>query len=91
MLVSVRFSNFFSFAEETFISFEMGKKPSRSAFDVAVTTDRRLNKVIAIVGSNGSGKTQLIKPIAFLSLFTSMSFLGAEPDSKLPFKPHALL
>lgn len=91
MLVSLRFSNFFSFAEETFVSFEMGKKPSPSTFDIAVTPERRLNKVIAIVGPNGSGKTQLIKPIAFLSLFISMSFLGAEPDSQMPFRPHALL
>lgn len=91
MLISLRCSNFFSFAEESIVSFEMGKKPSSTAFDIVVSTDRRLNKVIAVVGPNGSGKTQLIKPLAFLSWFIGDSFLGIEPDASLPFKPHALL
>ncbi len=90
MLISFSFTNFFSFADETLVSFELGKKPSTSSFDIQLAGERRINKAIAIVGANGSGKTQLIKPLAFLSWFISDSFLGAEPDSKIPFKPHAL-
>lgn len=91
MLVLLGVSNFFSFAEEFLVSFELGKKPSHTTFDISLSESRRLNKVVAVVGPNGSGKTQLIKPLAFLSWFIGDSFLGIEPDASLPFKPHALL
>lgn len=89
MIIKCKFSNFYSFADETEISFELGKKPSSSAYDVEITSDRRINKVIAVVGPNGSGKTQLIKPLAFISWFICNSFLGSEPEAEIPFEPHA--
>lgn len=90
MLVKLRFSNFYSFYEETEISFELGKKPSPSAYDIEVAPARRLNKVVAVVGPNASGKTQLIKPLAFLSWFIKSSYLGSKPDAPIQFQPHAL-
>lgn len=90
MITNLKFSNFYSFAEETELSFEMGKKPSPSAYDIELNTEQRLNKVLAVIGANGSGKTQLIKPLAFLSWFIGDSFLGREPESPIPFRPHAL-
>ena len=90
MLVQLRFSNFYSFAEETELSFELGKKPTSSKYDIDLGDERRLNKVVSIVGPNGSGKTQLIKPLAFLSWFMSSSFLGSDPESLIPLQPHAL-
>lgn len=90
MILNLRFSNFYSFAEDTELSFELGKKPSSSAYDIEVSPGRRLNKVAAVIGANGSGKTQLIKPLAFLSWFISDSFLGRDPGASIPFQPHAL-
>ena len=90
MIVSMRFSNFYSFAQEASISFTVGKKPIPSGFDVNLP-DLRLNKVLAVVGANGSGKTQFIKPLVFLSWFASSSFLKGDPDSAVPFQPHRLL
>ena len=89
MIAKFVFSNFYSFAEETEVSFEIGKQPSSSLYDVELSDGRRLNKVIAIVGANGSGKTQLLRPLAFLSWFVTSSFFS-EPKEKIPFKPHAL-
>ena len=90
MIVQLKFSNCYSFAEEAQLSFELGKKPSASAFDIEVSPARRLNKVAAVIGANGSGKTQLIKPLAFLSWFISDSFLGNRPEAAIPYRPHAL-
>lgn len=89
MIISLRFSNFYSFAEETLLDFSVGKKPAPSGFDINLP-ETRLNKVIAVVGANGSGKTQLIKPLAFLSWFVCDSFLHADPDRRIPCKPHLL-
>ncbi|PCI14553.1 MAG: abortive infection protein [Thiotrichales bacterium] len=89
MITKLRFSNFYSFAGETELSFELGKKPSCSSYDIEIPSGRRLNKVAAVIGANGSGKTQLIKPLAFLSWFVSESLLGSDPEADIPFQPHA--
>lgn len=90
MIINIRFSNFYSFAGGAELSFELGRKPSPSVYDIEVPPGRRLNKVVAVVGPNGSGKTQLIKPLAFLSWFISKSFLGNMPEALIPFRSHAL-
>ena len=90
MIVKLRFSNFYSYAEETEISFELGKKPAASYYDIEVSPDRRLNKVVAVMGANGSGKTNLIHSISFLSWFISESYLGAGPDEEISYSAHAL-
>ena len=46
--------------------------------------------MVSIIGPNGSGKTQTLRPIAFLSWFIAHSFLNSEPTSSIPFKPHLL-
>lgn len=90
MILGLKYANYYSFYEPVEISFEVGKKPSASFYDVALDGDRRVNKVIAVVGANGSGKTHFLRPLAFLSWFVSSSFLKAKPDSPIPFKAHAL-
>lgn len=90
MIIQLRFNNFYSFAEDTTVDFAVGKKPAPSGFDVAIG-GQRLNKAVAVVGANGSGKTQLIKPLAFLSWFICDSFLQADPDADILYEPHRLL
>lgn len=89
MITKFVFSNFYSFAEKTEVSFEVGKQPSSSLYDVELVDGRRLNKVIAVIGANGSGKTQLLRPLAFLSWFVTSSF-SSDPKSVTPFRAHFL-
>lgn len=90
MIKTIRISNFYSFVGETEVDFTLGKKPTPSGFDIDLADGNRLNKVIAVVGANGSGKTQLIKPLAFLGWFVCDSFLENYPDSGIPYRPHSL-
>lgn len=89
MLKKLTVSNFYSFAGETVVDFSLGKKPTPSGYDIQLAGDR-FNKAVAIIGANGSGKTQLLKPLAFLSWFITDSFLGTAPDDAIPYAPHRL-
>lgn len=89
MIKNLSFRNFYSFADEAVIDFALGKKPTPSGYDITIDGDR-YNKAIAVVGANGSGKTQFLKPLAFLRWFISESFLGMAPDRTIPFFPHQL-
>lgn len=89
MIKNIRFSNFYSFADEALIDFSLGQKPTSSGFDIT-TQHGRFNKAVAIVGANGSGKTQFLKPLAFLSWFVRDSFLTMDPEEDIPCTPHRL-
>lgn len=90
MIRNYSFSNFYSFRDITRISLEVGQKPSSSGYDLTFSDGDRGNKVVAVVGANGSGKTQLLRPPAFLSWFIADSFTSLEPQERFPFKAHML-
>ncbi|MCL4315540.1 MAG: ATP-binding protein [Gammaproteobacteria bacterium] len=87
MLHRYNFSNFFSFEQETEISFLLNDKAPQDSLAVTCDTGERLSKVLAVIGANGSGKTNVIKPLAFLDWFVGDSF-HAKPDAKIPIEPH---
>lgn len=88
MLHSFAVKNFLSFKERTEVSFRLTKKASAHGWDMQSSTDERLAAALAVVGPNGAGKTSLIKPLAFLSWFTTNSFLQSQPTAPIPVKPH---
>jgi AAA15 family ATPase/GTPase len=89
MIKNISFSNFYSFYEEHTVSFEVNQKPSESLYDINYN-DERINKVVSIIGANGSGKTQLIRPIAFISWFIASSYIDQKPLDAIPYKAHSL-
>ena len=59
MIIDLAFSNFYSFADEVYLSFEMGKKPASSNYDIPLKDGDRLNKALAVIGLMAQGKRSL--------------------------------
>jgi hypothetical protein len=87
MLHSYRFSNAFSFLDETEVSFLVNRHVQDSGLIAQSASGVRLSKVMAVVGANASGKTNLLKPLAFLNWFIRRSF-QAEPDAQIRIVSH---
>lgn len=83
-IYSFGFENFFSFETKTDVSFVMDKRTSLNdrCFE-STLSEERLSKVLAVVGANGSGKTNLIKPLVYVLWFITDSFyFGSDNDHR---------
>lgn len=87
MLHAFRFKNFYSFREDTRVSFAVSEHVRESSLVVEREGFPRLSKALAVMGANGSGKTNALKALAFAHWFMSHSF-RSEPDEPIPFEPH---
>ncbi|HHS1211249.1 TPA: AAA family ATPase, partial [Salmonella enterica subsp. enterica serovar Saintpaul] len=87
MIKWYRFKNFHSFKEEQFVDLTLKANSSESPLDQQWGDDR-IAKVLAVMGANGSGKSNMIKPLAFLSWFCSDSFKSMDNSDSLPIYPH---
>lgn len=87
MLHSYTFSNFQSFRERTEVNLTISQKVTITEWMNEMPTGERISKLMAVVGPNGSGKTALLKPMAFLSWFIGQSFQNAL-DAGIPVTPH---
>lgn len=93
MITYIRFDNFYSYPDSTEVSFTLGKQPTESNYDFYIDTEHdqyRLNKVTAILGANGSGKTQLLKAVSFLRWFICGSTSSLDSEDNIPYSPFAL-
>lgn len=79
MILAFGFENFFSFKEEATFSLRLDPKCPED-----ISKGRDFTRVLGINGANGSGKTQALKALSFLSKFCVSSFNNA-PDGKLAF------
>ncbi|MCS6173190.1 AAA family ATPase [Shewanella baltica] len=88
MIKWYRFKNFQSYLDDCFVDFTVNKKSAHSYFDYLLDDETKITKVMSVLGGNGSGKSNLIKPLSFLSWFIPMSFKSMDKDEKIPFYPH---
>jgi AAA15 family ATPase/GTPase len=87
MLHRYTFRNFYSFADETTIDFRLPKTFHAPGASTPASTGVRMSNVMAAIGPNASGKTNLIKPLSFFCWFVSNSFRW-EPQAEIPFETH---
>lgn len=88
MLHSYAFSNFQSFRDRVEVDLTLNRKVVMTDWMADASTGERISKLMAVIGPNGSGKTALLKPLAFLGWFAGQSFQQA-PDAPIPVTPHA--
>ena len=87
MLHGYAFSNFQSFRDRTEVSWLLDGRVPAAVWSRPAPSGERVSTVMAVIGPNASGKTGLLKPVAFVHWFISSSF-HLEPTATLPFHPH---
>lgn len=87
MLHSYAFSNFQSFSARTEVNLTLSPKIPSRGWEMRAPSGERLSTALAIFGANASGKTALLKPLAFVDWFIAHSF-SWEPEHWLPVVPH---
>ena len=90
MIKWYRFKNFQSYLENCEVDLRVNQQVAHSYFDYELDDKTKVAKVLGVFGANGAGKSNLIKPLSFLSWFVSNSFQGIERDEEIPFHPHFL-
>lgn len=87
MLHNYAFSNFQSFLNRVEVDLTLTRKTHMTDWMCEVPTGERISKLLSVIGPNGSGKTALLKPVAFLGWFVRESF-QLPPDILIPVTPH---
>ncbi|WP_105883816.1 AAA family ATPase [Cronobacter malonaticus] len=82
MFINFGAKNFFSFKEGFDISFELG-----STCPLKISNGKPISNILCVKGANGSGKTNILKAINFISSFISRSF-DWKVDGYLQFDPY---
>lgn len=84
-----KFNNFYSYRDEITVDMRLKKNSSETDYDFH-SNGKRISKILAVMGGNGAGKSNLLRPLAFLGWFCSNSFKDQEEYDALPLYPYKL-
>jgi len=84
MLHEFSLRNFYSFEDEAKVSFCVGEQAPDNDLFFDAASGLRLSKMLAAIGPNASGKTNLMKGLPFLRWFMLHSFRGLEAKDQIP-------
>ena len=90
MIKWFRFKNFQSYLDDCEVDLTVNQKVASSYFDHELNDKSKVAKVLGVFGGNGAGKSNLIKPLSFISWFIPNSFYEMEKNEKIPYHPHFL-
>lgn len=88
MLRKLRIKNFYSIYEPLEISLMLSGKACDDHRVIETLDSKVASKLLALIGANGSGKTNILKSLAFLQWFVFHSFTRLEPKDKIPVTAH---
>ncbi|WP_312283658.1 ATP-binding protein [Candidatus Igneacidithiobacillus taiwanensis] len=88
MLHSYAATNFQSFRDRVEVNLLINERAPRTDWVATSVSGQRVSKVLGVIGANASGKTALLKPLAFLGWFLSASFQQTQPGAPIPVSPH---
>ena len=88
MILRYSAENFFSFKDEVVIDFTVGAQARSRAGLIDTDQGNRVNVVLGVLGANASGKTNLLKPLGFLSWFVLAS-AQSKPGTGLLYESFA--
>lgn len=81
MLLEYGFRNFLSFKEGVSVSFRLDAN-----VPTAISDGKPYSRIMCVKGANGSGKTHLLKGLAFMASFVNSSF-NSPPDAEIQVDP----
>ncbi len=90
MILRYTAENFFSFQSCAEVDFTIGAQARTRAGIIESEEGSRMNSVVGVFGANASGKTNLLKPLGFLSWFILES-AGTKPGSSILYEPFAFV
>ena len=88
MILRYSAENFYSFQERVDVDFTIGAQAGDRAGMIQSEQGQNVNSVMGVFGANASGKTNLLKPLGFLSWFLLES-ARSKPTSKILYEAFA--